>query len=346
MSMEVKKGGGKSAPSNHQIDNIIDDIVNVLGTKYGRKVKSNPQAVVSRFISTGNPLVDWVLGKGLPVGKIIEIWGEEGTGKSTLAYQILAEVYRRGGVPVLFDTERSFDINRAKVFGLEKLICENPETVEEAFDMLNLTMQRLHSAPFGVVVWDSLAATPTKADLNGNAGIGSKARVVSDKLQQAISALERSSLSLIIINQARSKIDSYSGFGRTNLAPPSARALRHEAVIRAQLRITGKIKVDNVVVGNIVTFFTEKNKIDSPYKAVDLHLFYKVGFSAKYSIVENAIQFGIIQTHGSWLAWKDKKFQRSKMFQVLSDEDINMILDELLYTLEERYDRIWKKLGF
>lgn len=347
MARKKKDKKKKGETPSFNVDDIMSDVSNILSKKFGSKIKKEVSVPIKDFISTGNPLVDWSLGKGLPLGKIIEIWGEEGTGKSTLAYQILGKIYKKGGIIVLFDTENSFDPIRGKQFGIENIILENPETVEEAFDMLHHTIENLKDRGFGVVVWDSLAATPTEADIKGNAGIGSKARVVSDRLQKVLKGLEQSNLSLVIINQARSKIDTgfSARFGGQRITAPSARALRHDAIIRAHMKVVGKIKVDNYIVGHVVEFTPEKNKIAPPFRSVRLHLLFKSGFSLRNTIIENAIQLGVIKRHGAYYDYNDIRYQgKTAIIKEMSKEDLKKLIKEVIKALEEVYENVWEKI--
>lgn len=327
------------------IDEILKDIASKLSKEFGSKVAIEASSIARKFLPTGNPLVDWVFGKGLPVGRIVEIFGEEGTGKSTLAYQILAETYNRGGIPILFDAEESFDRERGLQLGLEKVIIEVPEYVEQAFDMLAVTMEKMKEKDvFGVVVWDSLAATPPKSLLDGKEEIGAKARVVSTHLQRILKQLEESNLSLIILNQVRSMIDVFK-FGGPNLEAPSARALRHEAVIRAQLRKVAVIKSgDKITVGIVSELMTVKNKITSPYRVVKLCLLFKKGFSVSHSILENAIDLEVVKVSGGWCEFEGVKFRKNELHK-LDGEVFNKIMQKTLEELDERYDRVYKKIG-
>jgi len=315
----------------------IQSIANELSKKFKSKVLSDVNAIKRHFISTGNPLIDWVFGKGIPLGKVIEIFGEEGVGKSTLAYHILAECYRQGGIPILFDTEESFSSERAKVFGLEHLIIEVPETIEQSFEMLLETMDKMEESDFGVVVWDSLAATPPQSRLEGKQEIGAKARVVSDYLQILLKKMEKTKLSLIILNQVRSII-AFQQFGLPQIEAPSARALKHEAVIRAQLTKSKVIKVDDIPVGIVVNLTTHKNKIVSPYRIVKLMLFFEKGISVSYSVLQNAVDFEIVKQDRGWLEFEGVKFRWTEIHK-LKKEHFDLLMQRTLNELQARYEK-------
>jgi recombination protein RecA len=325
------------------VNEKIDAIAQSLTTKFKSKVITQAKELTRKFISTGNPLVDWVFGKGLPVGRVVEIFGEEGVGKSTLAYHILAECYRKGGIPILFDTEESFSSERGLVFGLEKVIIEVPETVEQAFEMLLATMEKMNEDDFGVVVWDSLAATPPASRLEGRQEIGAKARAVSDYLQILLKKLEATNLSLIVLNQVRSIIDMHK-FGLPLVEAPSARALKHEAVIRAQIKRQQVIKVEEMAIGINIEIMTHKNKIVSPYRMVKLCLLFETGISIPHSVIENALHLGLIKQTGGWLEFEGVKFRRTELSK-LTKEQFDLLLNKVLNALQERYERVFSKFA-
>jgi len=253
----------------------------------------------------------------------------------------LAECYRRGGIPILFDTEESFSSERGLVFGLEKLIIEVPETIEQAFEMLLTTMEKMNENDFGVVVWDSLAATPPQSRLEGKQEVGAKARAVSDYLQILLKKLETMNLSLVILNQVRSMIDIHK-FGSPLLEAPSARALKHEAVIRAQIKKQQIIKLDDIAIGMNIELMTHKNKIVSPYRVVKLCLLFETGISIPHSVIENALALGLVKQGSGWLEFEGIKFRRTELNK-LTKEQFDLLLNKVLENLQKRYERVFSK---
>lgn len=322
------------------VDKKIEEIV--------KSLKGKPELTLKtpRFIKTGNPLIDYVFGKGIPIGRVVEIFGEEGTGKSTLAYQILAEVYLQGGIPILFDAEESFDSERGKQLGLTKLIVETPRTIEEGFALLEKVMDKIKEKDFGVVVWDSLSATPPETFLKGKVEIGARARAISLELQKSLSKFYNSNLSLIVLNQVRSVIQEF-GFGNRMYDSMTARALRHEAIIRAELKKLAKLedKDKGVVYGILVSLETMKNKVVSPFRKVKLVLFFNTGFSIAHSVVLNAIEQGIVkQLDGGYYEYNGKKFRKLNL-KTLTKSDFDKLVDDLIKSLKERDEEVYRRIG-
>ena len=236
---------------------------------------------------------------GFPKGKIIEIYGGESSGKTTLATQILVELQKNKGVGAFIDVEHAFNPQYAEALGLnlKKLIFMQPDSAEDA---LNRLIALIESKGVDLVVLDSVAALSPQKELDGGMGdetMGLLARIMGKMLRKIRAIANENGVTVVFINQIRSNMKGYGDPETT----AGGRALKFFSTIRLKLSASEKIKVDNEMIGQKTRFFIAKNKVGSPHKKAIINLYYGEGFSHEAEIIDYAMQFGIIHKQGSWI---------------------------------------------
>jgi len=256
--------------------------------------------------SSGSINLDMALGiGGLPRGRIIEIFGPESSGKTTLALHIVAECQKKGGIAAFIDAEHALDINYGKKLGVKisNLLVSQPDNAEQALEITDLLVS---SNSVDVIVIDSVAALIPKAELEGNMGdlhVGLQARLMSQALRKLTGNVKRSNTLLIFINQIRSKIGVIFGSPEVTTG---GNALKFYSSVRLDIRAIGKIKQDDKILGNKVKVKVVKNKLAPPYKHAEFDIIYNEGISKINEIISLAINFDIIKKSGSWYTYDGK----------------------------------------
>ena len=290
-------------------------------------------------ISTGSLGLDLALGiGGVPRGRIVEIYGPESSGKTTLALHIAAEAQKKGGTAAFIDVEHALDPEYASNLGvdIDSLLVSQPDTGEQA---LEITEALVRSGAVDVVVIDSVAALVPKAEIEGDMGdnhVGLHARLMSQSLRKLTGALSKSNCTAIFINQLRDKIGVIYGSSETTTG---GRALKFYASVRIDVRRIEAIKSGSEVVGNRTRAKIVKNKIAPPFKEAEFDIMYGKGISLTGEIVDTALKFGILTRSGAWFYYGDTRLGqgRDNVKQLL--EDNPALKDELYQKVLEAFDQ-------
>jgi len=276
-------------------------------------------------ISTGAVSLDIALGVGgIPRGRVIEIFGPESSGKTTLALHVLAEAQRAGGQVAFIDAEHALDPDYARNLGVktEDLLISQPDTGEQA---LEIAESLIRSNAIDVVVIDSVAALVPKAELEGEMGesiMGLQARLMSQALRKLTGYISKSKTSAIFINQLREKIGVFFGNPETT---PGGRALKFYASVRLDVRRIESIKSGTDIIGNRVRVKVVKNKVAPPFRETELDMYYGKGISKESSLINAALQYKIIEKKGAYL-----QYNGSSIGQGMENTAENLKKDEKL----------------
>ena len=263
-------------------------------------------------VSTGSLGLDLALGVGgLPRGRVVEIYGPESSGKTTLALECIAEAQKRGGVCAFIDAEHALDVGYARKLGvrIEDLLVSQPDHGEQALEIVETLVQ---SGAIDVLVIDSVAALVPRAEIEGEMGepqMGLQARLMSQALRKLTSIISRSRTIVIFINQIRMKIGVMFGNPETTTG---GNALKFYASVRLDIRRIGAIKSGEEVTGNMTRVKVVKNKVAPPFREAEFEIMYGQGISREGEIIELASSLGIMEKSGAWYAYKGSRIGQGK----------------------------------
>jgi len=274
-------------------------------------------------ISTGCLSLDMVLGVGgVPKGRIVEVFGPESSGKTTLALHIVAECQKNGGKAAFIDAENALDPEYAKNLGCnaDDLLVSQPDSGEQALDILQ---KLLETAALDVIVIDSVAALVPKAELDGQIGdvtVGLQARLMSQALRKLSGPINKSRTCVVFINQIREKIGVMFGSPETT---PGGRALKFYSSVRLDIRRIAAIKEGTDMTGNRTRVKVVKNKVAPPFKMTEFDIMYGKGISYAGDLLDLALQGGVVEKMGSWFSYKGDKIAqgREKVKTLLETDD-------------------------
>jgi recombination protein RecA len=288
-----------------------------------------------QVISTGSIGLDAALGiGGFPRGRVIEIYGPEASGKTTLAIHAIAEAQKNGGIAAIIDAEHTFDRNYAEKLGVdvENLLISQPDNGEQA---LEITDNLIRSGALDIVVIDSVAALTPKAEIEGEMGdskMGLQARLMSQALRKLTANISKTNTSCVFINQLRDKIGVMFGNPETTTG---GNALKFYASVRVDIRRTNQLKEGEEIIGNRTRVKIVKNKLAPPFKKADFDILYGEGISQLGEIVDLGVDFEIIKKSGSWFSYGDTKLGqgRDAVKQIIKDNP--ELYDELKAKISE-----------
>lgn len=288
-------------------------------------------------VSTGSVAIDLALGVGgLPRGRIVEIFGPESSGKTTLCLSIIAEIQRQGGNAVFVDVEHALDPRYSKVVGvdLDNLLVSQPESGEDA---LNIAETLIRSGAVDVIVIDSVAALVSKQELDGQMGdstVGVQARMMSQAMRRLTAAISRTNCVVIFTNQIREKIGVMFGSPETT---PGGRALKFFSSVRIDIRRIGQIKEPSgKVIGNRTKVKVVKNKVAPPFTECEFDIMYTEGISRSGSVLDLGIEHKILEKKGAWIAYNGQLIGQGR--EAAKDYLIRnpKVLEELQKTIMEK----------
>ncbi|MCR5422983.1 MAG: recombinase RecA [Bacilli bacterium] len=275
--------------------------------KLGDKVYEHMEVV-----PTGSLALDMALGVGgYPKGRIIEIYGPESSGKTTLALHAIAEAQKQGGYAAFIDAEHALDPKYAKALGvdIDNLILSQPDTGEQALEIVE---QLVRSNAISIVVIDSVAALVPKVEIDGDMGdahVGLQARLMSQAMRKLSGVISKTNTVCIFINQIREKVGVMFGNPETT---SGGRALKFYSTIRLDIRRVEAIKSGDQYVGNLTRVKVVKNKVAAPFKTVDIEIIYGKGISREGEVLDMAVNYDIINKSGAWFSYNDEKIGQGR----------------------------------
>jgi len=303
---------GAEVDKEKALEAAISQIERNCGKGSIMRLGQNEKAVEVEAISSGSLGLDIALGiGGLPRGRVVEIYGPESSGKTTLALHVVAEAQKRGGICGFIDAEHALDTVYARKLGvdLEQLLISQPDTGEQA---LEITDTLVRSGAIDVLVIDSVAALTPKAELEGEMGemqMGSQARLMSQALRKLTGSISKSRCMVIFINQIRMKIGVMFGSPETT---SGGNALKFYASVRLDIRRIGAIKEREEVVGNQTRVKVVKNKVAPPFKQIEFDIMYGEGVSKTGELIDLGVKAGIVEKSGSWFSFDSERIGQGR----------------------------------
>ena len=327
---------------NENKKKALDLAIAQIEKQYGKgsimKLGENATLDIANTIPTGSLALDLALGVGgIPRGRIIEVYGPESSGKTTLALHILAEAQKKDGIAAFIDAEHALDPGYARHLGVdtENLIISQPDTGEQA---LEITEALVRSNAVDIIVVDSVAALVPKVEIEGEMGashIGLQARLMSQALRKLTGAINKSNTSVIFINQLREKVGVMFGSPETTTG---GRALKFYATIRMDIRKIENLKQGDEIVGSRARVKVVKNKVAPPFKQAEFDIMYGKGISKEGNILDVGVQADIVNKAGAWYSYNDSKLgqgrENSKIFLMENPE----IRDEIEQKIRAVYN--------
>lgn len=294
------------------LDAALGQIEKAFGKGSIMRLGQNDASVDIEAISTGSIGIDIALGiGGMPKGRIVEIYGPESSGKTTLALSVIAQAQKKGGTCAFIDAEHALDPSYAKKIGvdIENLLISQPDAGEQA---LEITDTLVRSGAVDVLVVDSVAALVPKAELEGEMGdqhMGLQARLMSQALRKLTATVSRSNTLVIFINQIRMKIGVMFGNPETTTG---GNALKFYSSVRIDIRSIGKIKDKEDIIGTQTRVKIVKNKVAPPFKIVDFDIMYGEGISKTGELIDLGIKAGLVEKAGAWFSYKGEKLGQGR----------------------------------
>jgi len=322
----------KNQKQDKELKNLLEELKKEFGEGSIMTLETIPKVDVET-ISTGSPSLDLALGvSGLPRGRIIEIYGPESSGKTTLALSVAAQVQKTGGQVAFVDTEHALDPDYAKRIGVnvEKLVLSQPDSGEDA---LNIVEKLIRSGLFDLIIVDSVAALVPRAELEGEVGdqfIGLQARMMSQALRKLTGIISKTRTVLIFINQTRAMIGGMIPGQETTTG---GKALKFYASVRIELKRVAQVKKGEEIIGNKIKAKIVKNKVAPPFKTIEFDIYYNEGISYEADLINLGERLGVIKKSGNSYFFEETKlggsFQSAREFLKQNPEISKKIFEKI-----------------
>ncbi len=335
---------GASVDKTKALDAALSQIERAFGKGSIMRLGKNQKAVEIETVSTGSLGLDIALGVGgLPRGRVIEIYGPESSGKTTLALHTIAEAQKRGGVCAFVDAEHALDPGYARKLGvnLEDLLISQPDTGEQA---LEITDTLVRSGAVDVLVVDSVAALTPRAEIEGEMGEvqpGLQARLMSQALRKLTASISRSNTMVIFINQIRMKIGVMYGSPETTTG---GNALKFYASVRLDIRRIGALKDRDAVIGNQTRVKVVKNKVAPPFKQVEFDIMYGEGVSKMGELIDLGVKAGVVEKSGAWFSHDSQRLGQGRENAKQFLRDNPQLADRIEHAIRENAGLIAEKI--
>lgn len=323
------------------LEGVLNNIEKQFGKGSIMRLGDEGAKINVESIPTGSLELDIALGiGGIPKGRIIEIYGPESSGKTTVSLHIIAESQKNGGIAAFIDAEHALDPTYAKSIGvdIDNLILSQPDTGEQALEIVDALVR---SGAVDVIVVDSVAALVPKAEISGEMGdshMGLQARLMSQALRKLTGIVNKSNTSVIFINQLRMKIGVMFGNPETTTG---GNALKFYASIRMDVRKIDSIKQDNEIIGNRTRVKIVKNKVAPPFKQAEFDIMYGTGISKEGSVLDAAVNANIVNKSGAWFSYNGEKLGQGRE----NAKKVFMENTELLLEVENKVREYFKMEG-
>ena len=346
-NLKVVKSDSKKEQELKEKNKSLEAAISQIDQNFGKGSVmrlGQQQALDIESISTGSLSLDLALGiGGLPKGRIIEIYGPESSGKTTLALQVVAEAQKKGGICAFVDAEHAMDPIYAKKLGVKtgELLISQPDTGEQALEIADTLIK---SGSVSVLVIDSVAALTPKAELEGEMGdhhVGLQSRLMSQALRKITGSVSKSNTMIIFINQIRMKIGVMFGNPETT---SGGNALKFYSSVRMDIRRIGAIKDKDEIIGNSTRVKIVKNKVAPPFKVVEFDLMYGKGISKTGELVDLGAKAGIVEKAGAWYAYKGEKIGQGRENAKIYLEQNPKVADEIEKVIRDQAIAISKSL--
>ncbi len=305
-------GSKRDMDKKKALESALQQIERQFGKGSIMRLGADSPAMEIEATSTGSLGLDIALGiGGLPKGRVVEIFGPESSGKTTLTLHVVAEEQKKGGVCAFVDAEHALDPQYAKKLGvnLDELLISQPDTGEQALEIVDTLVR---SGAVSLIVVDSVAALTPKSELEGDMGdatVGAQARLMSQAMRKLTASIGRSNCMVIFINQIRMKIGVMFGSPETTTG---GNALKFYASVRLDIRRIGSIKDRDEVVGNTTRVKVVKNKVAPPFKQVEFDIMYGEGISKTGELIDIGVKAGVVEKSGSWYSYKDDRIGQGR----------------------------------
>lgn len=339
MALQTTKGGNDAANKSKALDMAIQSIEKQFGRGSIMRLGSGDKLYEGiTAISTGSLSLDIALGVGgVPRGRIIEVYGPESSGKTTLALHLVAEAQKAGGTAAFVDAEHALDVEYARNLGVnvDDMLISQPDTGEQA---LEITDMLIKSSGVDILVVDSVAALVPRAELEGDMGdhqMGAQARLMSQALRKLTGSIHKTGATVVFINQIRMKIGVMFGNPETTTG---GNALKFYASCRLDVRRVASIKNGDEVVGNRTRVRVVKNKVSPPFKQVEFDIIYGEGISREGDILDLATEMNVVSKSGTWFAYGDERLGQGR-------DNVRKLLKERPELLAEIARKVYEAKG-